>query len=444
MKKKGLFWAVAALIVCCVILIGTAVWAIYENNKAHNAFAGNDTQMTEVTETVDETETETIFQEETEFVEPEKKKIRLMMLGDNLLHLSVVYSGVQADGSRNYDMLFEPVKEHLAAADIKITNQETIFGGNNLGFSGFPKFNSPTEVGDAIAKAGFNVVLQATNHSADQGIQGIYHCLDFWEKYPDILVTGIFKNADEENQDINLLTIDGVTFAILNYTYSPNLSALPKSIQGHLAMLCDWDRNTGMIDFKTLHPDVLTDIAKAKEMADVVIVCPHWGTEYTFVPSSYQLKFAKQMTEAGADLIIGTHPHVIQPVEWVRGDNGNQALCYYSLGNYVSTQYNPKSMLEAMAWVTFEVEDGSVKIAEEETGAIPMVYQFSPNYNRFENVYFLDEYTEELAQAHGIHIHGGTEHTLTNLQTWAEEVLGDWLLDSQDVLKDNVDYEMWK
>lgn len=435
MKKKSLIWIGVVFIISCVLMIGVATWAFYDNK---NETLADNTQSSEGTEDVTGSELET------ESEEPEAQKIRLMMLGDNLMHMGIVRAGEQPDGSRNYDFLFEPVKEHLAFADIKIINQETIFGGNHLGFSGFPYFNSPTEVGDAIAKAGFNVVLQASNHSADQGISGINHCVDFWEKYPEVLMTGIFKDANEENQDIGLMTIDGVTFAILNYTYSPNLAALPKDIQGHLGMLCNWEKGTGLIDFTTLHPDVLTDIAKAEQMADVVIVCPHWGTEYTFVPSSYQQKFAKQMTEAGADLILGTHPHVVQPVDWIESANGNRALCYYSLGNYVSTQQDEEPMLEAMAWVTFVVEEDSVEILEEETGAIPMVCQYKSGPVRHEQVYFLDEYTQELAQIHGIHAFGGADFNLNNLKLWAEEVFGEWLLFSDTVFKERIETEYWK
>lgn len=422
-------------------MIGIASWAIYENNKGKETLAGNDTEVTEevqVTEEVENTESKA------EIVEPEPEKIRLMMLGDNLMHMGIVRTGQQADGSLNYDFLFEPIQEYIERADIAMINQETILGGNDRGFSGFPYFNSPTEVGDAIAKAGFNVVLQASNHSADQGISGINNCISFWEQYPDVLMTGIYKDANQENQDIGLLTINGVTYAILNYTYGPNMATLEKPIQGHLGMLCNWNKSTGRIDFTTIHPDVLTDIATAKQMADVVIVCPHWGTEYTFVPSSYQKKFAKQMTEAGADLIIGTHPHVVQPVEWIESDNGNKALCYYSLGNYVSTQRGEQSMLEAMAWVTFVVKEDGVEILVEETGVIPMVCQYKSNPVRHQSVYFLDEYTPELAQAHGIHAYGGEKYTVENLKTWAEEVFGDWLLYSQDVLEDRKSTEMWK
>ena len=434
MKKKGLIWAGITLIISCIVLIGVATWQIYQENNKEETLAGNGTQVS----------TEDSTEENNQQEEKEVQKIRLMMLGDNLMHMGIVRSGDLPDGTRNYDMLFEPIKKHLEYADIKMINQETIFGGNYLGFSGFPYFNSPTEVGDAIAKAGFNVVLQASNHSADQGIKGINNCIDFWSKYPDVLMTGIFKKANEANQDIGLIEVDGVTFAILNYTYSPNLTALPKDIQGHLAMLCDWDKSTGNINFTKLHPDVLTDIAAAKEMADVVIVCPHWGTEYTFVPSSYQKKFAQQMTEAGADLIIGTHPHVIQPVEWIEAKNGNQALCYYSLGNYVSTQQDPKCMLEAMAWVTFVVEEDEVKILAEETGAIPMVCHYTSGPVRLGQVYFLDDYTKELAKAHGIHAFNGADYTLENLQTWAREVLGDWMLFSETVFQQRIEAQHWK
>lgn len=453
MKNKGVVWASVALVLVSVLLIGVATWTYYEKNNKEDVVAGSNSEITEITEDtelLEEIGTETSTQEESEIVETEpiepeleKKKIRLMMIGDNLMHLSVVNSGNQPDGTRDYAKFFEPIKEYLAIADIKITNQETIFGGNHLGFSGYPLFNSPTEMGDSMVKAGFNVVLHGTNHAADMGIAGIYNCLNFWEKYPDMLVMGIYKEPDVENQDIGLLTIDGVTFAILNYTYSPNMSSLPKDIQGHLGMLCDWDKNTGYINMKKLHPDVITDIQKAKQMADFVIVCPHWGVEYTFVPTEYQELFAQQMTAAGADLIVGTHPHVIQPVDWIEAENGNKALCFYSLGNYCSTQYESKTMLEAMAWVTFEVEEDSVKIKEDETGAIPMVYQYGTD-NRFIDLYFLDEYTSELAQSHGINWRGGVGFTLENLQSWANEVLGEWRLNSEDVLKEKIDYELWR
>lgn len=235
-------------------------------------------------------------------------------------------------------------------------------GGNSRGFSGFPYFNSPTEVGDAIADAGFNVVLQASNHTADQKLDGLLYCADFWKnKHPEVLVTGIHEDASQAD-DIPLLTIDDVTFAILNYTYGANTETLPLDLLGHLNLLCAVNEKNGQMDFTTLNPQVLEDISRAKELADIVIVCPHWGTEYSSKISSYQEKWALEMTEAGADVIIGTHPHVVEPVEWITAENGNESLCYYSLGNYVSTQKNALSMLEGMAWLTFHVAEDGVSI----------------------------------------------------------------------------------
>lgn len=372
----------------------------------------------------------------------EEYDITLMAVGDNLMHMGIVKTGFQDDGTYDYTFLFEPIRDCLDAADIRVINQETIFGGNQLGFSGFPHFNSPTEIGDAIADAGFNVVLHASNHAADQGLDGLLSCAAFWaESHPEVLVTGITgssdakqQDADAEESDIPLLAAGGFTFAILNYTYGPNAATISSSLRGHLNMLCAYDEKNGQIDFTRLNPQVLNDIEKAKTLADICIVFPHWGNEYQTNPSVYQKQFAQEMTQAGADLIIGTHPHVPQPLEKVTSENGNTALCYYSLGNYVSTQQQPICMLEEMAWVTFHVTEDGISIAEERTGILPLVCQYKMGPLRFKNVYFLEEYTEELAQSHGIRSWGGQELKLSDLQRWRDEIMGDWVLQKSDVL----------
>ncbi len=396
--------------------------------------------------------------------------INLMMVGDNLMHMGIVSTGAQADGTYNFDFLFEGITEYLEQAEIKIINQETILGGNHEGFSGYPNFNSPTEVGDAIARAGFNVVLHASNHTADMGVDGMENCVAFWEKYPEVMTVGIHdkeKNSKEASDvgtadtqagdglsakmgwgkvqtetgsEISLMKIEDVTFAILNYTYGPNLGSLPKSYEGYMDMLCEYNASSRLIDFTTLREEVLTDIQMAEQLADVVIVCPHWGTEYTTKPSSYQKKFALQMTEAGADIIIGTHPHVIQPVEWVESDNGNRALCYYSLGNYVSTQKQTLCMLEGMAWITLRMTENGLELVEEETGVLPLVCHYNAMPVRMERVYLLEEYTEEQAASHGIREYGGVTLRLSDLQEWSAEVFGDWIL-TGELVKEKADGE---
>ncbi|MBQ7774470.1 MAG: CapA family protein [Lachnospiraceae bacterium] len=362
--------------------------------------------------------------------------INLMMVGDNLMHMGIVNTGRQEDGSYNYDFLFKGIEGFLAEAEIKMINQETILGGNELGFSGYPYFNSPTEVGDAIADAGFNVVLHSSNHTADKKLEGILNCVNFWEQYPEVMVAGIY-GEEGKTEEIPLLKIEDITFAVLNYTYGPNAESFPKSYEGHMDMLCDYDEKTRRIDFTTIQEEVLEEIAAADAVADFVIVCPHWGTEYTTKPSSYQKKFARQMAEAGADIIIGTHPHVVQPVEWIEAENGNRALCYYSLGNYVSTQKQALCMLEGMAWITIHVDEEGPVLAEESTGVIPMVCQYKAAPVRLDSVYLLEDYTEEQAASHGIKTYGGVVLKLSDLQNWSDEVFGDWVLTEEQVLPVN-------
>lgn len=426
---------IVSLSISIILLIGLLIFSFFPTNTDSPDILIGKSTLTDAEESVSFKQTQTppftATPEETEDAFQEYD-ISLMSVGDNLLHMGLINTGKQTDGTYDFSFLFDGISEFLSYADIKIINQETILGGNQLGFSGFPAFNSPTEVGDAIALAGFNVVLQASNHSADQKLEGLKNCAAFWETYPDILITGIHEGT-EESEVIPFLTIEDVTFAVLNYTYGPNMETLPSSIDGHLNILCEYN-DDNLLDFTTINPKVLEDIAYAETIADVVIVCPHWGTEYVSEPSSYQEKFAEQMTEAGADLIIGTHPHVVQPVQWITSENGNRALCFYSLGNYVSTQKNGLSMLEAMAWVTFHVTEDSVTISDENTGVIPLVCQYTSGPVRFENVYALEDYTEELAASHGIHSYGRVNLTLSDLQEWSSEILGDWVLPKAFVL----------
>lgn len=432
MKKTKVFLLI--LLCCAFLTAGGGILVYYIASGGSSTVGGSGTAAGEMasveTPAPTPTPVPTPTPEPTPTPFPERD-ITLMAVGDDLLHMGIVKTGTQEDGSLNYDFLFESISDMLENADVKIINQETILGGNDRGFSGFPRFNSPTEVGDAIAAAGFNVVLQASNHSADQGVDGLLSCAAFWKTHPEVLVTGIYE-TEEEVEELPLITVDDVTFAVLNYTYSPNSETIPSSVVGHLNFLCSYNERN-RLDFTTLNPQVLSDIERAKEAADVVIVCPHWGTEYSTKPSKYQKEFAMQMAEAGADLIIGTHPHVIQPVEWIEAENGNRALCFYSLGNYVSTQKNAQSMLEAMAWVTFHVAEDGISITSEKTGAIPMVCQYN-NRVRFENVYFLENYTTELAASHGIRSYGGVTLSLDDLTKWSNEILGEWMLTKEQAL----------
>jgi len=210
-------------------------------------------------------------------------EVTLVMVGDILMHMPVNNSGRLADGSRNFDHLFTYTKDMIEAADIAIVNQEVILGGPELGISGYPRFNTYYEVGDALVNAGFDVILHATNHSLDRGREGIENCLAFWEEhYPDIAVVGIY-DSKEKQDEIYVCEQEGIKIAILNYTYGTNGLPFPAGMP-YAVNLLDRER-------------IASDVARAKEIADFVVLCPHWGTEYQKKPSGYHTVISSQETE---------------------------------------------------------------------------------------------------------------------------------------------------
>lgn len=314
-------------------------------------------------------------------------EISIIMVGDILLHTPVAESGMQEDGSYNYDAIFENVKEEITAADLAIVNQEVIIGGEELGVSGYPCFNAPYELGDALVTAGFDVVLHATNHTLDKGRKGVNNCLSFWENnYPDIAVLGINESREAQDDDIYVYEHEGIRIAILNYTYGTNGIAMPS----------DMPYAVNLLDEKK----VAEDIRNAKEQADLVIVCPHWGTEYKLTPSTEQKRWTDIFLENGVDLVIGTHPHVIESIEWVSDDNGNEMLVYYSLGNFVnwtasSGEGIANRMVGGMAEVTIgRNADGEAYISDY--GVEPLVCHLSEGENGV-TTYLLSDYTQQMA-----------------------------------------------
>lgn len=346
--------------------------------------------------------------------EPEKQdiEVNVMMVGDNLLHMPVVNSGLKSDGSYNFDHLFENIKDDLEWADVKIINQETILGGTEMGLSEYPQFNSPQEVGDAIAKAGFNVVMHANNHTMDRGYTAVENTLNFWDKYPNITVVGVNKTEADKGR-IRIKEVEGVKIAILSYTTSLNGIAMPKD-KPWLVDMFDEDQ-------------IKADLTKAKELSDFIIVLPHWGNEYSYSASGDQKYYAQLMCDYGADLIIGTHPHVIQPIEVLEGDSGHSTLVYYSLGNYVSNQGEPPRMLGGMAKVTLLSNEQGVSIKDSEIELLVTHFEAGNAKNTY-GVHKLKDYTETMASVHGVKLkqESSQKFSLEFMKNLAKEVLGDW------------------
>lgn len=348
---------------------------------------------------------------------PAPRQVTLLAVGDDLVHGSTLNGGLQADGTYDFNGFYRHLKDEISAADIAIINQETILGGAEFEYSGYPRFNTPDAMGDAIVNAGFDVVLHATNHTMDKGAKGIENCMDFWKTtYPEITVLGIFNSPEAQNT-ITVVEKNGIRIAMLNYTYSLNGLPLPEN-KNYLVTLLTWDNRNY----------IRSQIRQAKEISDFVIVFPHWGTEYVYEPDKDQLFWTTLFAEEGVDLVIGAHPHVLEPVEWKTRPDGGEMLVFYSLGNFISGQIEAPRLLGGMAEITLtEDENGVIKITE--SGVIPTVTHYSDHVgDGTYSAYFLSEYTEELLRTHGIHKRA-EESVFTLEDTWAlaRNILGDFL-----------------
>ena len=327
---------------------------------------------------------------------PEKDtEITIVMVGDILLHAPVEEAAKRDDGSYNFDFIFENLKKDISSADIAIVNQEVIIGGQELGVSGYPSFNAPYQAGDALVEAGFDVVCHGTNHALDKGKSGLLNCCKYWrEQHPEITVVGINETEDAYN-NIDIVEEKGIKIAILNYTYGTNGIPQPKGMP-HAVDMLDKDK-------------VERDLKFAEENADFTIVCPHWGTEYNLGVDKSQKYWTEIFRKNGADLVLGTHSHVIEPIEMLEdvgiGITNNHGdgdmLVYYSLGNFVNwTSGKGKGvanrMVGGMADVTLG-RNAKGEVVIKSYGVTPVVTHLQKGHEGV-IVYPLTEYTDELGK----------------------------------------------
>lgn len=244
--------------------------------------------------------------------------VRIMAFGDNLIHESI-YRRCLAQN--DFSTMYEKISPHVKEADVAIINQETPLVKAAKDYSDFPRFGTPSQVGRALIDAGFDVATCATNHAFDKGMTGIDTTA---EGFDGITYLGIQKSSEMDYVPYKILERKGIRIAFLNYTYELNGITLPKEYSNAVHMLNGKD-------------SVTNDIVSAKKAADFVIVCVHWGTEDTDKIDEVQKEWAQVFTTNGVDVVIGTHPHVIQEVEESCYKDG-KTLIYYSLGNFMSAQ----------------------------------------------------------------------------------------------------------
>lgn len=291
--------------------------------------------------------------------------------GDALLHdgvyLDAATGRTGSDGYQIYDFtdMFTYIKPIIEKYDLRFYNQETIIGGKNLGLSNYPLFNSPDEIGnDLVNSIGFNLVNTATNHTLDKGTTGALYSAKFWESKDNAYMVGTSSSVEKRNT-IEIQEINGIKYALLGYTYGTNGIPLPAGYEYLVNLYSD--------------EQAKKDIESVRDKVDVVIVSMHWGVEYTHIPTNEQKRQAEYLSSLGVDVIIGHHPHVIQPIEYV-----NDTLVFYSLGNFISAQDGTAKRVGMMAGFdinkTFENGKTTIKIENPRADLIWTYHQYYKNF----------------------------------------------------------------
>ncbi len=308
--------------------------------------SGNQTGEEEAPDSVEEEAFEEGPKEEPEAEtepEPDLRTADMVVAGDITAHVPQIEQAYLGEGNYDFTPSFEIIEPYLKKGDITVGDLETAQAGPEIrsvawgvtGYTGFPEFNAPQEFSEALQQAGFNTLTIANNHTMDRGYEGLIKSLSHVRSL-GLETFGAYK-SQEERDTPTIIEHDGIKIAFIGYTYGLNGIPVP---EGHQYCV------NYVPDFQDITP-VIEDIARAKDHgADLVAVFPHWGSMYVSEPQPQRLRdVAAQMAAAGADLIMGGHPHYIQPIEWFFNDNesgGERAtLAIYSLGNFISNQHYP-------------------------------------------------------------------------------------------------------
>lgn len=298
LKKKFL----ASIIVFLVVVVG----GIYMNyNKENNEGTPNTNEN---------------INKKDEVKEDEVYKISMLATGDALIHNAIFWEysvGGRNSGVYNFDGALDYVRDIVSNYDVAYYNQETPFAGGQA--DGYPTFSTPSEFGDAMLKAGFNMVSLATNHTMDKGENGVLNFYNYFKDKDDVVYNGIADSEESRNNFI-IGEKNNITYTMLSYTTSTNGIPVPSG-KDYLVNVYDAEQ-------------VKQDIEAVRDKVDILIVAMHWGVEYASEPNSSQIEIANYLADLGVDIIIGCHPHVLQPITMI-----DDTVVMYSLGNFISNQY---------------------------------------------------------------------------------------------------------
>lgn len=318
---------------------------------------------------------------------PKEYSASLVMVGDLLVH-DRLYNAMKTSNGYDFKPALTYIKDIVKEYDIAYYNQETILGGEEIGLSSYPSFNSPYEVGDAMIDAGFNLVSLATNHTLDRGEKAITNSVNYWNEHPSVLAVGSYLSFEERDK-VRIKEVNNITYTMLNYTYGTNGIKVPEGKE-YLVNVWPCTGSDPRVDtkYQEYKIKVKEDIDRVRDKVDVLIVSMHWGIEYTHTPTKYQEDMANYLSSLGVDIIIGTHPHVVMPITYI-----DDTLVIYSLGNFLSAQetnvdYNTTVGLLSTVKITKYIDkdnNSSIKLSDQNN---ELIYTYSKNNNDYKVIPF--------------------------------------------------------
>lgn len=351
----------------------------------------------------------------------QRQYIDFVAVGDNLIHPVVYHDASNGTNSFNFKSMYHPIYAYIHNKDIAYINQESPLGGDDRAYSGFKRFNTPSVIAKELIDTGFNLVNGSNNHSLDQGTSGINNSIETWNNYKDkALFTGMYNSESAYNKT-PIMNIKNTKVAMLSYTFGTN-NLKPNS-----------PYQIKYIDKK----QITRDIKKAKLKSDFIVVSMHWGKEGSHKPSKKQKAYAKFLAKQNVDVVIGMHPHVIQPVVWIKGTNNHKTLVAFSLGNFLNGQETGNESNHLGGSIQFKIANNhnDTKIDDVKWRSIVNHYEMTDPYNddsrHHFKVYLLDDYRNNSINKHGLQYEEDAKMSKSQLQHITKDVINKQFFDSR-------------
>lgn len=352
-------------------------------------------------------------------------------VGDNLIHDTIYQQASErlSENGYNFAPAYEKIVPFINFTDFAFINQETLILPPPYEPSSYPRFSTPREAGDFLVRSGFNMFSIANNHSLDKGEKALADSIEFWRTQNGIIFSGAFTNT-KDRDTVRIIEKNGIKVALIAATDTLNGLSLESNSSLHILLISD----------ETLLEQM---ICAAKAQSDIVVVSVHWGSEYIIAPTKAQKTLAQKLADWGTDIIIGTHPHVLQPVEELTAADGRKTLVTYSLGNFISAQNEGMRLIGAMLSLELEKNAKTGVTLYKNVAVTPLITHYEKNFKNI-TVYPIELYSPELARNHGVRKYTSRFNYNYIVNNTKKIIDGKYLSLPQSILKQmNTMYEIW-